>query len=686
MNFTPLFPRGPPSTNQADIGLMAALATQSPSEILLGTLRANRWHAIGGQGTAPDLTYLRTDCLEEIAAEFYEGEPGTLQNGKSLVRFGSNRQRLFFVSELFTEYDPVASTWKTYHISRRGTDELSLAPCREDGSALDGYEQRTFRDLEKRSIVYYTGTSAKSRIQIFFQPPPLGEDALYALITDASGAEATQAELGLDLPKPRRRGRRVLKPKPLDIPMFIKQGQHLTNQILGRPTVSAKPVILEQLAAFTFPGEINEQVVQRKIQVIGADLTSAQHQALSGILKLLTMHGYLEKTIRVLPEHWYDAYGVAKYEHSKRGVLQFSPRHKLQAMQSLASLAAQPMLISYKRRNEKERWDVVQRITNLIKVSSGYLDVADNEADQLMSGILLNAIDNLRVIEIECDELFFDQVHQHYFKRPRDLDERLKLANGHKRLPDSIYNFLNYIYSDGEMRRRKKGHNPESDWRLIISMTDLAYLLRMKSRIKHGERGRVLKEIDKIAGLVKSIGILKSYDLGDEEALIFELNNQAAFPTADDQVNPEESDTPFGLVSNVKAILENPQQHAAVQTVIDNLLPTELVANRQERTAVSRAIGIAASRLLNLNIIVPEDKFRDFLSEVATKVKERDGIKAIGKYFATTLQERLFAAMDSFSKESKQLERSAETNSKAAIKLALAEEFLRSLTISEMVT
>ena len=206
-----------------------------------------------------------------------------------------------------------------------------------------------------------------------------------------------------------------------------------------------------------------------------------------------------------------------------------------------------------------------------------------------MKGILLNAIDNLRVIEIECDELFFDQVHQHYFKRPRDLDKRLKLANNHKRLPDSIYNFLNYIYSDGEMRRRKKGHNPESDWRLIISLTDLAYLLRMKDKIKHGERGRVLKEIDKIAGLVKSIGILKSYDLSDEDALVFELNNQEAFPTADDEVNLEESDKPFGLVSSVKAILENPQQHAAVRTVIDALLPTELVANPQERNSRSHA-------------------------------------------------------------------------------------------------
>ena len=66
---------------------MAPLAKTSLSDKLLGTLRADRWHATGGQGTPPDLTYLRDDCVEEIVAEFYEGEPGALHNGKSLVSF-----------------------------------------------------------------------------------------------------------------------------------------------------------------------------------------------------------------------------------------------------------------------------------------------------------------------------------------------------------------------------------------------------------------------------------------------------------------------------------------------------------------------------------------------------------------------------------------------------------------------
>ena len=657
----------------------AGLSEKYASDKLLATLRANRWHASGGQGAPPDLTYLREDCLEEIAAEFFEGEPGPSQEGKSLVRFGSSRDRLFFLSELFTEYDPLARTWKTYYMSRRGTDQLSLAVCREDGSALDGYEKSTFRDLEKRSVVHYAGTAAGSGIQIIFQPPPLGEESLYALVADASGPDSIQGELALGVPKPRRRGRRVLRPEPLDIPIFIKQGQHLTNQLLGRPTASAKPVILEQLPAFKFPTEIREQVVQRNIRAIGADLTASQHQALNAVLKLLTLHGYREQTIRVLPEHWYEAYGVSKHEHSRRGTLQYAQRHKVQAMQSLASIAAQPMLISYKRRNENERWDVVQRITSLVKVSSGYLDVEDKQADELMNGILLDAIDNLRVIEIQCDELFFDQIHQHYFKRPRDLEERLRLASNHRRLPDSMYNFLNYIYSEGEMLRRKKGHNPETDWTLRVSLTDLAYLLRMKDKIKHGERSRVLREIEKIAGLVKSIGILKSYDIGNEDALFFEIDGKEAFPGSGEAAPKENSSTHFGLLASFKATLAA-GQCPSVQAVIDSLNSEERTLRLDEQSAIARSIKNVASRLLDLNVIVPEKAFSEFLFKVAANVRERKGVKALDRYFASALEQRFLATMEDFSRESKQLERAAESNPRAAAKLEYAREYLHSLT------
>src|SRR3954469_18387860 len=86
------------------------------SQKLMATLRTNRWHATGGQGIPPDLSILRMDCLEEIAAEFCEGEPSRLSSGKALVRFAHTLERAFFVTELFTEYDPTLRTWKTFYV------------------------------------------------------------------------------------------------------------------------------------------------------------------------------------------------------------------------------------------------------------------------------------------------------------------------------------------------------------------------------------------------------------------------------------------------------------------------------------------------------------------------------------------------------------------------------------------
>ncbi|MGA8655255.1 MAG: hypothetical protein WB586_03835, partial [Chthoniobacterales bacterium] len=172
------------------------------------------------------------------------------------------------------------------------------------------------------------------------------------------------------------------------------------------------------------------------------------------------------------------------------------------------------------------------------------------------------------------------------------------------------------------------------------------------------------------------------YDLSNEDALIFEINGQEAFPAMDDELSLPNGNKAFSLLSNVRTRLENPE-HPAVQAVIETLVPDELGASLQQRQAIARAVKNAASRLLDLNIIVAEKDFRNFLSEVAAKVLERKGINAIERYFATALDERLLAALDRFSQESKQLDRAAETNPKAAAKLEHATEFLRAFRSEE---
>jgi hypothetical protein len=229
------------------------------------------------------------------------------------------------------------------------------------------------------------------------------------------------------------------------------------------------------------------------------------------------------------------------------------------------------------------------------------------------------------------------------------------------------------------MLRRKKGHNPETDWTLRVSLTDLAYLLRMKDKIKHGERGRVSREIEKIAGLVKSIGILKSYDLGNEEALFFEIDGKEAFPGNGEEAPMHDSSPHLSLLASVKATIAG-GQCPTVQAVIDSLTSEEATLRLDEQNAIARSIKNVASRLLDLNVIVPEKTFSEFLAKVATNVRERKGVKALDRYFASTLEQRFLAAMEAFSRESKELERAADSNPRAAAKLEYAREYLHSLT------
>ena len=61
-------------------------------------------------------------------------------------------------------------------------------------------------------------------------------------------AEQREFDLLMEQKRPkRRRGARILKSEALIVPTVVKQGQHLSNQLLGRPTVSSDPILFEKL-------------------------------------------------------------------------------------------------------------------------------------------------------------------------------------------------------------------------------------------------------------------------------------------------------------------------------------------------------------------------------------------------------------------------------------------------------
>ena len=66
--------------------------------------------------------------------EYFEGEPEIGPDGEACVRFKSTLARLFYVSQIWTEYGPEAHSWKAFYAKKTGDNPDGFSPCHEDGS------------------------------------------------------------------------------------------------------------------------------------------------------------------------------------------------------------------------------------------------------------------------------------------------------------------------------------------------------------------------------------------------------------------------------------------------------------------------------------------------------------------------------------------------------------------------
>jgi hypothetical protein len=68
------------------------------SNPILHDLRHERWLSLGGKGDVPNLGMAHSDCLEEITAEYFEGEPLQSEGFDRLVGFKRTEARLYLIS------------------------------------------------------------------------------------------------------------------------------------------------------------------------------------------------------------------------------------------------------------------------------------------------------------------------------------------------------------------------------------------------------------------------------------------------------------------------------------------------------------------------------------------------------------------------------------------------------------
>ena len=344
---------------------------EKPNIVDLSILASERWHSLGGTGAPPDQATIHSDCIDDILSEYFEGEPEIGPDGEACVRFKSTPARLFYVSQIWTEYDPDAHSWKTFYAKKTGDNPDGFSPCHEDGSTLSESDLERFAALSTsgRRACFATRGAEANGLRVQFQVPIVGSRWLYANVSKLRPDQAEQKEFDLlmDQKRPkRRRGARLLKSEALIVPTVVKQGQHLSNQLLGRPTVSSDPILFEKL-------EQPQDLLSQSIQAVGIKVDTPEFKAIEAGIKLLNVYRYKTKEVTVDPHQWYDVYGVEKYPHSKIRSASVCIERKASGGRGPKDDQRPFDVLNYRRRLEDGTWEAIEEKAQLLQVRVRYL-------------------------------------------------------------------------------------------------------------------------------------------------------------------------------------------------------------------------------------------------------------------------------------------------------------------------
>jgi hypothetical protein len=636
------------------------------SQGILSMLGIERWHSLGGKGDPPDQKTIHSDCIDDVLSEYFEGEPETSPDspGDACVAFKSTLARLFYISLLWTEYDPDNRSWKAFYAKKTGNGAGGFSPCQEDGSPLSESDLPRFEALSEsgRQVFFAQRGAETNPLRVQLKPPVVASRWLYASVSKLNDDAVEQREFDILMEKkrPRRRGARILKSEALVVPPYVKQGQHLSNQLLGRPTVSSDPMLFEKLDV-----EQAQDLLSTSIQAVGIKVDTPEFKAIEAGIKLLNVYRYKTKEVTVDPHQWYDVYGVEKYSHSKSGSAQYASKEKLQAVEALRTISGRLMLLNYRRRLEDGTWEAIEEKAQLLQVRVRYYGINTYEVLNLNSQLSYQRLDKIVAFRIVFHDIFLDQIAQHYISRPADLFTRVRLALGGKRPPAHLGYFITWILSDGEQRRSRNKREGTEIWTIEQSLDNLAHMCRLTDRLKHGERKRILNDFKSDAALCQKIGLITGYDFAAEDRLNVTLNpaqhhaDSAQLKTEGEFSLGSEPGAPVGkLTSEVKALMAQAQTIHPLVNAISNLLG---VTSYEETLAIQSGIQKMAAKLLETDLIVSKADVQSIMKNASGRVHDRSGLRSPGKYFQSVLTNYLDDEWDKLKKKARQLVDSAES-------------------------
>ena len=317
-------------------------------------------------------------------------------------------------------------------------------------------------------------------------------------------------------------------PTPIDWTVgFPRSPQHLSNQLRGKRFNAEKPQL--ELFDHTYQNlsaEIREDVDKHSISVVGFDLSIAHARAYEGALFLLTATGGKSKRIVITPDDWLRAYGVQKRERNTRNKTEMSSYERDEAFASLVTLGMLPWLIQY-HSFINGKWTEVTRVAPLWlcgtqKESQHPLPRSARPLTSQDIAPLIQNFKNSGRIEIEFNDIWFDQHDTFYFYKPAHLYQRISLAiSGNARRHNKhTHGFLDWIFSEvGRIRveerrlQAEKGaaYTPRADWTFSEELTSLALQLRMAAQVSKRNWTRIRQTITDSAILAQQAQIIRAY-------------------------------------------------------------------------------------------------------------------------------------------------------------------------------
>jgi hypothetical protein len=327
----------------------------------------------------------------------------------------------------------------------------------------------------------------------------------------------------------------LLQPEKLGIKtldkskQLIKASLHTELQKFGRKP--KKNGTIFDLLPEPLDDEVQKDISDYKIEVIGLDNTKAQNQALFAVQKLFHETGYqgnsqgktLSKNdnsfkfmgylpaMKFTPAQYLEAYGVNKKE-SSRGKWEYHSNERSEAMKALRELSQKKYLFYYERKywkDGKEVYDLITTVRSLFNITEGYEAIDKNVVTNIKTGKgALETDQKIGNIVLEPCPMLLDQIDTYFVLKPANYYQEIKLLVG--KTGKQVPLFIDFLIAE-VTKKEISAKGKEIDWLIEMNYETLAYKLRMDKLLKQGKATKIKQELHKCYEIAKQLGYLMDY-------------------------------------------------------------------------------------------------------------------------------------------------------------------------------